>query len=203
MKKVNIFAADRSSLKLHLGCGAVYLNDFVNIDFFDSDKPDTSRGCEKMHADMLLDIRQLQAHVDACSVDRVLMVHVLEHFTRWSGLALLSDIYQVLKPGGILEMEHPDLDACIAFYLQDKRTMTTPIGNLNIGFTQFYGNQWDELDYETHRYVWTKRELDAVARGIGFDVVELNNNAIYHVKGRDMRAVLIKPNNQQTLLNVH
>ncbi len=193
MRKINSIADPSIPLKLHLGCGSVNYPGFVNIDFFDSEKPDSSRGGQKMKADVLLDIRQLRSHVDSASVDHVLMVHVLEHFTRWAAISLMSDILHVLKPGGTLEMEHPDLDACIAFYLHDKRRMNTPIGSLNIGFTQFYGNQWDELDYETHRYVWTKGELESVAKTIGFDVVELHNNAMYHVPGRDMRVILKRP----------
>ena len=48
--------------------------------------------------------------------------------------------------------------------------METPLGMLNMGFTQFYGNQWSKLDYETHRYVWTKGEFKAVLEEIGFSV---------------------------------
>jgi hypothetical protein len=33
------------------------------------------------------------------------------------------------------------------------------IGRLNKGFTPFYGNQWDRLDYDTQRYVWAKGEM--------------------------------------------
>ena len=45
-------------------------------------------------------------------------------------------------------MEHPDFDECIYFYQNCKEITRTPIGELNIGFTQFYGNQWDKIDYE-------------------------------------------------------
>jgi SAM-dependent methyltransferase len=192
MKVLNDMSRGRPKLNLHLGCGSIRLPDYVNVDFFDDKGPDSSRGNKPLQADILLDITRLDDHVEPDSVDRVLMVHVLEHFTRWTGVRLLASIHRALKPGGTLEMEHPDLDGCIAFYLQSPRQMKTPIGALNIGFTQFYGNQWDELDYETHRYVWTKREMKQVAEGLGYSVLELNNQARYHVAGRDMRVVLTK-----------
>jgi hypothetical protein len=91
-------------------------------------------------------------------------------------------------------MEHPDLDGCIAWYLSRKKSITTPLGDLNMGFTQFYGNQWDELDYETHRYVWTKGEMKHVLEEIGFEILFLDNSTIFHEAGRDMRVVARKPN---------
>ena len=108
-------------------------------------------------------------------------------------ILLENDIFFKLKPGGTLIMEHPDLDGCIAWYLQNKKAIQTPIGELNMGFTQFYGNQWDELDYETHRYVWTKAEMQHVLEEIGFEIMFLDNHAIFHEAGRDMRVVARKP----------
>lgn len=68
----------------------------------------------------------------------------------------------------------------------------TPIGRLNKGFTQFCGNQWDRLDYETHRYVWTKGEMWTELNRIGFEVLALDNQAKFHAPGRDMRVVARK-----------
>ena len=195
MKKLNEYAKDNNlpDLKLHLGCGAVYHNGWINVDFYDNDQPDFSRGYGELKADVLLDILKLEKFVDAGTVDHILLVHVMEHFTRWNTLKLLKSYYEVLKPGGLVEMEHPDLDQVIHFYLNKTSTHNTPLGPKNIGFTQFYGNQWDELDYETHRYVWTKPEMKQVCEEIGFTVVELSNNTKHgHVPGRDMRVVLKK-----------
>lgn len=192
-KKINEFAKNKNHIKLHLGCGAVYLKDYINIDFYDDSKPDFSRGNKKLKADLLLNIEKLSEYANENSCDHILLVHVFEHFTRWKGINLLKEFYKVLKPGGIVEMEHPDLDKVIYYYLNNIGTCNTPIGPLNLGFTQFYGNQWDELDYETHRYVWTKQELKHVANTIGFKIIELSNNTKHgHVPGRDMRVVLQK-----------
>jgi hypothetical protein len=66
------------------------------------------------------------------------------------------------------------------------------LGTLNKGFTQFYGNQWDRLDYETHRYVWTKKEMALELDKIGFEIVSLDNQAKFHVPERDMRVIARK-----------
>jgi predicted SAM-dependent methyltransferase len=137
-----------------------------------------------------MDIRTLDAAFE--SVDRILLVHVLEHFVRWEALDLLTQFYRLLKPEGLLIMEHPDLDGCIKMYLKGKATIDTPLGVLNQGFTQFYGNQWDGLDYETHRYVWTKREMALELKKVGFEILVLDNKAKFHVPERDMRVIARK-----------
>jgi predicted SAM-dependent methyltransferase len=176
-------------VNLHLGCGGHYLDGWINIDNFDFERNDSSRSGSRF--DLKMDIRNL--NVENESVDRILLVHVIEHFVRWEAVKLLRTFLCKLKCGGALIMEHPDLDGCIDWYLSCKKSIKTPLGDLNMGLTQFYGNQWDELDYETHRYVWTKCEMKQVLEEIGFVILFLDNNAIFHEAGRDMRVVARKP----------
>lgn len=193
--KVNNFSKENGvPLNLHLGCGAKYIPNWINIDFYDDKNiVDTSRGSKPLKCDLLINILELEEHVEENTVENILMVHTLEHFVRWEAMDLLNIFFKILKPGGTLEMEHPDLDQCIYFYLKRKdKVCDTPLGKLNVGFTQFYGNQWDKLDYETHRYVWTKPEMETVLKDIGFEIVEISNNAKYHLRERDMRVVVKK-----------
>lgn len=179
-----------SEMNLHLGCGGERFKGWINVDLYPFDASDSSRSGADIDVEM--DILELDCPDN--SVDNILMVHVFEHFVRWDGIRLLEQCYRVLKPQGRLYIETPDLDKCIEIYLKggSERHMQTPIGSLNIGFTQLYGNQWDELDYETHRYVWTQRELRYVAESIGWTVESLTNDAKFHVKGRDIFCILRK-----------
>ena len=193
MKIINTFAKKHNiPHKLHLACGADYKPGWINIDYFDSDKTDYSRGNKQLKLDLKIDLLNLDKHVENNTIEHILMIHALEHFYRWDAIKLLNIFYKILKPNGILELEHPDLDQCIHFYVNNLGQTNTPVGKLNIGFTQFYGNQWDGLEYETHRYVWTKPELNMVLQDIGYTIIELSNNAKYHVKHRDMRVVVKK-----------
>jgi acetyltransferase-like isoleucine patch superfamily enzyme/predicted SAM-dependent methyltransferase len=190
LMKINDFAKNKNmdKIRLHLGCGGRYFKDYINIDYYEYDKNDTSRSGLK--CDIMMDIKKLD--VLPGTVNEILLVHVLEHFTRWDAVSLLKSFYAALEVNGELVMEHPDLDKCIEFYLEDKRNTDTPLGPRNIGFTQFYGNQWSELEYETHRYVWTKNELSDVLKNVGFKIKIINNETKWHVKGRDMRVVAVK-----------
>jgi len=179
-------------INLHLGCGGHNLANWINIDNFDYVEGDNSRSGSNY--DIKMDIRELD--VSDNTVDCILLVHVIEHFVRWQTIDMLKHYYQKLKSGGFLYIEMPDLDGCISWCQKGKKAphIDTPIGPLNMGFTQLYGNQWDRLDYETHRYVWTKNEIGNVLKDIGFQILQLNNEARYHHKDRDMFVTAQKPN---------
>lgn len=192
MGKINEFASLSQDKKilLNLGCGGRPLKGWINIDLYDYEKNDSSRS--GAFFDLKMDISDLD--VDDETVDEMLLVHVVEHFTRWKTVSLMTHYYQKLKKGGRIIVEMPDLDRCIELYLQGKQAphMNTPIGPINMGFSQFYGNQWDELEYETHRYVWTIREFTSVLKNIGFSMIQANHDAVFHLKGRDMFVVAEK-----------
>lgn len=199
---INQYALDHDikEINLHLGCGGSRFDGWINIDNFDYEAGDSSRSGSAY--DIKMDIRDLD--VEEASVDNILLVHVLEHFVRWDAVDMMKYYYSKLKPGGNLYIEQPDLDGCIAWYLRGKEVphIQTPLGELNMGFTQFYGNQWDRLDYETHRYVWTKPELQSVLQSIGYQVVQINNEARFHQSERDMFVVARKPlEEQQSIQN--
>lgn len=179
-----------SEVKLHLGCGGQNLPGWINIDDYDFQENDTSRSGSAY--DIKMDIRDLD--VEDESVDAILSVHVVEHFVRWDAIRMFEHWHKKLRVGGLLFTEMPDLDRCIQIYLQGDHApkIDTPLGKINIGRTQFFGNQWSELDYETHRYVWTLSEFSEVLTHLGFQVVEANHDAKFHVKGRDMFVVAQK-----------
>jgi predicted SAM-dependent methyltransferase len=173
-----------SPVKLHLGCGGMRWQDFVNIDLYPTDgsTPDSSRsGCV---ADVFADIRHLG--LPDASVDEMFSAHTIEHFVRWEAIAMLEDWYRMLKPGGRLVLETPDFWRCVLW-------LAHPLGRRRqAARSQFYGNQWDRLDFETHRYVWTARELARTLKEVGFSRVRTTHRTETHYPGRDVRAEAIK-----------
>lgn len=179
IKKNNI-----NEVKLHLGCGGIKWKDFINVDLFpfDDEVSDTSRsGCV---ADTFADIRNLKLPDN--SVNEIFTSHVFEHFTRWDGEDMLMKWHRVLKPGGVLVIETPDFWRCIWWLFHPSRVKRSLARN------QFYGNQWDKLEYETHRYLWTSKELMAACKQVGFKTVSLTHRTKTHHPGRDMRVYATK-----------
>ncbi len=171
-------------VKLHLGCGGVRWKDFVNVDLHPAveGQNDTSRsGCI---ADVFADIRRLDIPDE--TVDEIFCSHTVEHFTRWVALEMFDSWRKALRPGGKMVVEMPDFWRCVLWLfhpLPKKR---------RVARAQFYGNQWDRLDFETHRYLWTASEIRRELRDMGFSQVRVSHRTETHYPGRDMRVEAVR-----------
>lgn len=90
---------------LNLGCGQRFHPDWMNIDFVSSSP-----------AVRAYDLRKGIPLADE-SCDVVYHSHVLEHFGRRQGAFFIGECFRVLKPGGILRVVVPDLEALAKQYL--------------------------------------------------------------------------------------
>jgi predicted SAM-dependent methyltransferase len=171
-------------VKLHLGCGGIRWQDFINVDLHPHDPAvqDSSRGgCV---ADVFADMRNLGLLND--TVNEIFTSHTIDHFTRWQAVDMFTDWFRMLKPNGVLTIEAADFWRCVWWLFHpasEKRRLAR---------TQFYGNQWDRIEFETHRYVWSARELKTALLEIGFRKVLCSHATLTHYPGRDMRVVATK-----------
>lgn len=172
-------------VRLHLGCGGMRWQDFINVDL-NPHIPgisDSSRtGCV---ADVYADIRSLDLPDD--SVDEMFTSHVIDHFTRWECVEMLKDWHRMLKPGGRLVIEAGDFRRCVLWLFHPRRRYR------QLARIQFYGNQEDRIEYETHRYLWSSRELTSLlCNQIGFASAKTSHRTETHHPGRDMRIEAVK-----------
>ena len=168
-------------VKLHLGCGGQRWRDFINIDFHPGPpgRADSSRN--GFDADVIADATALG--LPSASVDEIFSSHLIEHLTRWQAVDAFVDWSRMLKPRGQLHVETPDFWRCV-LWLFDPRPSRRRLAR-----TMFYGNQWDRIDYETHRYVWSAGELKRELQRAGFSRVRIDHRTLTHHPGRDMRVL--------------
>lgn len=112
-------------MNLHLGCGNLKLENFINIDI-NSEK-----------ADLKLDIRKLDIFNNS-TVEQIYNCHILEHIPRKELLNIILEWNRILKIGGILRISVPDFEQVVNIYNKNK-DITQIIGFLNGG----QRNQWD------------------------------------------------------------
>lgn len=105
MKKINPRRTPDGFCYLNVGCGDHFAPDWNNLDLV------------SMPGVIDYDIRKPLPYPDVC-LDAVYASHVLEHLRPDDGLRLLQEFYRVLKPGGILRIVVPDLEAVCREYLK-------------------------------------------------------------------------------------
>ena len=117
-------------MKLHIGCGSIYLKDYINIDGFvdklaencDSEelklhlttmenyyKYDFCEGPKGTISDLKVDFVQSSLPFENDSVDEIVMIQVLEHVQQYYRNKVLNEISRVLKPGGFFIVGVPDI----------------------------------------------------------------------------------------------
>lgn len=142
-------------LKLHLGCGEVYLPGYVNVDF------PKSRHSVQQHskADIFADLSQL--HYPTGAVDEIRLHHVFEHFERPVALRLLIDWYGWLKEGGQLIIETPDFRRCIQEYLRNPS-----LGDQLKILRHLFGSH--EASWAVHYDGWYRERFTHVLTALGY-----------------------------------
>ena len=135
-------------MKLHLGCGDIKLQGYVNIDIYED---------SKVKPDRIFDISN-PLDYDDNSVGEIIAVHVIEHLPFPSVGAAVKSWYRVLKDGGVLVIECPDFDALIGRLSVNPNDFSSLIG--------IFGEQ-DRLG-QTHYWGWNKDRLEELVRSVGF-----------------------------------
>lgn len=152
-------------MKLHLGCGQVYLNGYVNIDF-----PLSEHTVQvKSVADEYADLTKLS--YDEGSIDEVRLHHVYEHFPRHIAIALLASWQTWLKKGGKIHIEVPDFDESAKVVL-DK---DMPDRDRKVALRHIFGS--NEAPWATHYEGWSKERLEEMAKALGFHKITIRQEA--------------------------
>jgi len=86
-------------LKLNLGCGRDVLRGYVNVDLEDP-------------CDLKLDLSKIPWPWETCSVDEILMLDFLEHFSYRKTDSILQETWRVLKTGCFVDIQVPDFEHC-------------------------------------------------------------------------------------------
>lgn len=134
-------------VRLHLGCGSIILPGFINIDALDLPG-----------VDMVMDLSNLKKF-KSNSVELIYGSHHLEHFPTAHIPRLLEEYFRVLKPGGVIKVAVPDLDAIAELYVKHEDWFTPP-HNPWLGL--LYGGQ--DYKFNFHKtgfnFVWLKYLLE-------------------------------------------
>ena len=176
--------ASQPLVRLNLGCGDKILDGYVNVDVVEA------RAGKR--PDVICDLRALTAFDDD-TADEVMAIHVVEHFWRWEVEAVLSEWIRVLKPGGQLVLECPNLAAACAQFLKNPEAQSGPGPEGQMSMWVFYGDPAWHDPLMVHRWGYTPHSLSRMLESLG--LVDVHQAAAQYKKRepRDMRIVGSKP----------
>ncbi len=169
-------------LRLNLGCGDKILPGYVNVD--------VSPTRSGRRPDLIGDLRRLPLP-DACA-DEILAVHVVEHFWRWEVVDVLREWTRLLKPGGRMILECPNLKSACEAFLADPKRAAGPGPEGQRTMWVFYGDPRWQDPLMVHRWGYTPESLAAVMREAGLVDVRRQPARYKLREPRDMRLEGVK-----------
>lgn len=166
-------------LRLHLGCGRRKLEGFLNVDANESYTPD-----------YLLDVERDPWPWGEATVDRIETYHMIEHLSRAGGRAFLESCARVLRPGGTLVIECPDLAAAAAAVANGGG----PRARMSI-----FGSQMGPWLF--HRWGYTEGMLRTLSRDVGLEPTHVGPGTDAHQDDEPcLRLEAVKPGRPQMAL---
>lgn len=193
-------------MRVHVGCGAVLLNDFLNVDlplphvFLATERPDLAERFRtdesnyySRHADK--DANSLRGGPvtgETCcdvygsftflpartaTVSELLAVQVFEHLDRSEAGRAIDECARVLKPGGLLRLDIPDPDETIRQY--------RATGD-EFFLRHLFGPRKNLYGFHTH---YTREMLTALVETRGFRFVEEEGKGLHFYPAYMLRFV--------------
>jgi len=171
-------------VRLNLGCGDKILPGYVNVDVAASRAGKTP--------DVLCDLHDLTPF-ETASVDEVLAVHVVEHFWRWEVVDVLKEWARVLKPGGRMVLECPNLLSACEEFLRNPSAGAGPGPEGQRTMWVFYGDPAWQDPLMCHRWNYTPQSLAQIMAEAGLVNLRQEPAQFKLREPRDMRIVGEKP----------
>lgn len=156
----------KNMLKYHLGCGEVYLEGYINVDYPNSEH--TIQSPDKK-VDLYSDITKIS--YPQGKVDEIRLHHVFEHFSYTQALNLLKRWNQALKIGGLLKIETPDFLSCSKKIISPFYSFKTKMKIMR----HIFGSQ--EAAWARHMDGWFENKYRYILQEMGFSMINVKKTA--------------------------
>lgn len=174
----------RPRVCLNLGCGDKILDGYINVDVVEA------RAGRR--PDVICDLHDLSVF-DSNYADEVLAVHVVEHFWQWEVVDILKEWVRVLKPGGRMILECPNLISAAQEFLKNPDVAAIGGKEGQRSMWVFYGDPGWKDPLMIHRWGYTPKSLALMMHRAGLTQLKQEPAQFKLREPRDMRITGVKP----------
>jgi predicted SAM-dependent methyltransferase len=167
-------------MKLNIGCGQRCFDDYMNIDL--DERKDTKYPYLKADA--------LNIPLDNAVADEILTVHIFEHFWPWDIGNVLREWKRLLKDGGKLIIECPNLANSAGMFFNAVRNKDIKAQMMLMNC--FYGDPKDRDLPGRHKWGYTPDSLISILNAAGFKECKQEPAQFKMKEPRDMRITGVK-----------
>jgi len=168
------------NIKLNLGAGGIEYDDYLSVDLYDK------------RAHISMDISKLD--FDPNSVSEILASHVFEHLNPYHVWDTLSSWYKILKPGGKLIMEMPNIEELCRRFATATKAERYGILNAVYGSVNTTDVGGPDQITSPHLFGWWPEAIWDHLVGVGFTDVKFMDERIPHPES-NFRVEATKPLN--------
>lgn len=197
----------KKHIKLSLGCGNKFFSakdGWVNVDF---DTP--SNPVEGLVSLGELSLEKLEEYKDIAgiffieddittlkkipddSIQEILCIHAFEHIYLHQLETLFTNWKRVLKKGGTITIESPDIIKCCINTL-NLLSIEDPNVYLHAGLRAIYGGTEGMDEAKLHKWGWCFKTLRPVVEGYGFTNITESPALTHYKEQRDFRLTAAK-----------
>jgi SAM-dependent methyltransferase len=169
-------AIEGKEWRLNMGCGKKKKVGYLNVDVDVAVKPDV----------VVLLGRSLPFASGTFSL--IEAYHVVEHVYPWVSSDIFKEFWRILKPGGKLAIECPNIEAACAWLGQNSDYGP----DSQMGMWAIYGDPNPQNRLHMHKWGYTPVTLSACLKQAGFVGIKREVPET-HVPARDFRMTAVKP----------
>lgn len=158
-------------MKLNIGCGGRRIDGYTGVD-----------AVQRPAADIVAKADAIPLPDSSC--DEIMAIHLVEHVHPWEVPGLLQEWHRLLKPGGRLVLELPDLIKCCKNIIDGKM-----VGGKHpdqLGLWGLYGDDREKDPFMSHKWGHTFKTLAPTVKAAGFIKIE-ERPTEWHPAGREHR----------------
>jgi glycosyltransferase involved in cell wall biosynthesis len=149
-------------LKVKIGMPEVNVPDFLSLG---------------THPDAILKCDPIKIDFEQSSISQILVLHLFEHISPYESLTVLKNWFRLLRPGGKLIIETPDMENLCSEFLFSDKTKKYEVLNCMYGLLDGYVG---ETVPRLHSYAWCPETLEDHLYYSGFIDVKVSAAEIHH-----------------------